>query len=178
MRLTRIRIVRNNNAVIYGRRNDLLRKLGFNSYLAYLESRLWADIRRRVLERDEFKCFSCPARAVQAHHTVYGMETLKGKTLRSLVSVCRACHDWAEFDSKGNKLSPKEATERLRTRRDLWQASLRSQRDVPDDVQRALNRGKLIARASPERARKLRERWRIEDAFRKDDEKESANEIS
>lgn len=79
-----------------------LRRNGFTSYRQYLASDLWADIRRRVLERDGGLCV-CRRPASQIHHTSYAPSVMSGEDIGPLVSVCRMCHKDSEFDRDGNK---------------------------------------------------------------------------
>lgn len=100
----------------YSRRNKLLRELGFPSYATYLTSPLWHSIRLRVWHAAGWRCFGCGYRPDQVHHDRYDRATLKGATLDHLYAVCATCHKWAEF-LHGSKLSPRQATLRLKKRR-------------------------------------------------------------
>lgn len=81
----------------YAYRNDNLRALGFKTYRAYLASALWKSIRRRVFQRDGFRCVRCQwPKKLQVHHRAYDPATLRGDTLNSLSTVCGRCHTQAE----------------------------------------------------------------------------------
>lgn len=80
----------------YEYRADVLRGMGFKSYRSYLRSALWADIRRRVIERCP-TCVRCLSRpATQVHHRAYDPATMRGENLDALSPVCRGCHYRAE----------------------------------------------------------------------------------
>ena len=96
----------------YGYRNRILRELGFSTYQDYLSSGLWRSIRRRVIERDNGKCYGCGKKARQVHHLSYGWPSLTGESLEQLVSVCRKCHAQSEFKRR-RKLSLNAANSRL-----------------------------------------------------------------
>lgn len=87
--------------------------LGFKSYYEYLQSHIWANIRSRVLDRDDHKCLVCTARAFQVHHRTYNMKTLAGSSLKGLVSLCRKCHEHIEF-TDGVKNDISEANRKLK----------------------------------------------------------------
>jgi hypothetical protein len=87
-------------------------QLGFKSYADYLESALWKKIRRRVLERDQYKCRRCTGRANCVHHLAYSVQVLNGEADHLLVSMCHGCHTFVEVDDQGKPRSEQE-TERL-----------------------------------------------------------------
>lgn len=68
----------------YSERNAILRRLGYESYAAYLASPLWRAIRRRVLKRDGLNCCLCPAAATEVHHDDYGEAMLEGRSISRL----------------------------------------------------------------------------------------------
>lgn len=103
--------------VIYGRRNQILRQMGFPKYKDYLASDLWKSIRQRVLDRDNRKCHVCRGPAWQVHHKNYHEETLRGTCLDALVTICPTCHTQAEFDTEGTKNAPKFANQAMIQRR-------------------------------------------------------------
>ena len=71
-----------------------IRHLGFSKYKEYLESPEWQALREKVLERDSYLCVCCRLdRATQVHHSDCRLETLTGKNLGSLHSVCDDCHE-------------------------------------------------------------------------------------
>jgi hypothetical protein len=97
----------------YRKRDLVLRDLGFSGYAEYLSSPLWESIRSRVLDRDEHSCVRCGSRAWQVHHSSYSSMVLLGEDLVGLHSVCRECHELAEFLPSGSKATMEEANERL-----------------------------------------------------------------
>lgn len=86
----------------YWERNQLLRRMGFSSYPAYLQSILWHSIRTQVL-RAQPHCEGCRGRATEVHHNFYCEANLKGRNLNGLHSLCSLCHDLIEFH-EGQKI--------------------------------------------------------------------------
>lgn len=123
--------------VDYGRRDEILREMGYASYREYLASPLWAKIRRRVFGRDEGKCRLCGKRGEQVHHQSYDARTLKGKILKRLLLLCKACHEAVEVDGLGRKRSAREAVAEAKARvRKVRKARLRNADPVPTDMDR------------------------------------------
>jgi hypothetical protein len=76
------------------KRRDALKVLGFKSYPAYLRSRLWFEIRRKIVARAGATCETCKTAPHEVvHHLDYEIATLKGDRLEALMAVCRKCHD-------------------------------------------------------------------------------------
>lgn len=96
----------------YALRSKSLKQLGFSSYKSYLGSAIWQDIRRRVL-LPGMRCRACGNSATQIHHNRYSLADLNGRCIDQLIPVCGHCHGTAEFSKAGNKLSPREATNKL-----------------------------------------------------------------
>jgi hypothetical protein len=101
--------------VAYQERNKTLQKLGFKSYAEYLASDRWKKIRAKVL-RLHSRCFICRDKAQVVHHASYSHKTLVSrKGMRGkLYSLCFDCHERIEFDAQGSKLSPGQATRKMR----------------------------------------------------------------
>lgn len=60
-------------------------------YHAYLASEDWAELRLKVIERDNMACRGCKSNKVlQVHHRQYKKEATDN--LDDLVAVCRECH--------------------------------------------------------------------------------------
>jgi hypothetical protein len=96
-------------------RKDNLARLGFSSYQAYLRSSLWAEIRARVLERDERTCRFCKRPASQVHHGNYFYLTMSGENINYLFATCGPCHFRGSFSNKkGVLLSSRSATKRMK----------------------------------------------------------------
>ena len=58
----------------------------------------WAKVRERVLRRDHRRCRHCQTgRALTVHHIVPRAEGGTDEP-RNLVTLCAACHDWAEIE--------------------------------------------------------------------------------
>jgi hypothetical protein len=87
----------------YAQRDETLRGLGYESYVAYLASPLWAKVRVKAFIQNGRKCKLCKRKADLLHHKNYGRATLLGRSLEALVPICKDCHTELEFDSKGNK---------------------------------------------------------------------------
>lgn len=87
--------------------------MGFASYEKYLSSRLWRDIRNRVLLSANGECFCCKKPPNQIHHCDYTEFALNGTDLSVLWAICRKCHFWAEFHTTENKYPLDVATRRL-----------------------------------------------------------------
>ncbi len=70
------------------------------AYEEYLDSPHWEDTRRRVLQRADWKCEACGARAAdQVHHMRYPRNCFPGseewkrqQKLFDLRAICRTCH--------------------------------------------------------------------------------------
>ena len=90
----------------WGPRGVLLKQLGFSSYNEYLSSDLWAEIRARILSRDNHICVVCSKRATQVHHRSYRWFVLKGECDADLASMCKGCHFSIEFDTNTGEKRP------------------------------------------------------------------------
>ena len=67
---------------------------GTNYQRYYLKSRLWREvIRRQVMNRDDCLCAVCGDAAKHIHHLSYDEETLLGRNLSNLQSVCLIHHN-------------------------------------------------------------------------------------
>lgn len=93
-------------------RSQILKKMGFDSYAAYLDSYLWKGIRARVLKRHR-RCRLCRKWASQVHHQTYSEANLRGKTLQGLASICGTCHLAIEYDGE-RKCGLEEVRRRFR----------------------------------------------------------------
>lgn len=61
-----------------------------NEYSEYLKTETWRQKRKRVLERDDFKCQICGENAEHIHHLDYAHKF--NEYLFELVSLCAYCH--------------------------------------------------------------------------------------
>lgn len=60
-------------------------------YSAYLKTAHWHELRRRVFERDGYRCTRCPNKTrLEAHHLTY--ERLGRELLTDLTTLCFDCH--------------------------------------------------------------------------------------
>jgi len=87
----------------YKLRASILKDQGYSSYPEYLNSGLWASIRRRVLKRDKWACRVCGKQAWQVHHRNYDRRTMAGKSLKKLISLCGDCHKKVEFSGSNKR---------------------------------------------------------------------------
>ena len=106
----------------YGKRNKILRGMGFMSYEEYLKTPRWARIRRRIIRRDRGRCVLCRGKGWVVHHLRYTVPVLLGKRLDQLQTLCGACHEAIEWDYD-NKRSPKEARKEFFRRRRMSRKS-------------------------------------------------------
>lgn len=67
-------------------------KMEFKTYGDYLKSNLWKSIRNRVAKRDGGHCKCCGSKAECVHHIKYTEGSLRGTSLRYLISLCNVCH--------------------------------------------------------------------------------------
>lgn len=93
-------------------REQTLKEMGYSSYAEYLASDLWKSIRKQVLDNAK-KCVLCKGKPTEVHHKNYHRPTLEGKTIDSLVPLCRFCHYRIEF-TKGKKNSLATANTKLK----------------------------------------------------------------
>jgi len=91
--------------LVYVRRDSILAEMGYRDYAEYLRSALWATIRQAVLDRDGHRCRCCGERGWEVHHRRYTRAALEGSDLSALLTVCRECHERAEFTGSGRKRS-------------------------------------------------------------------------
>lgn len=109
----------------YEERNKILLSigtvLGFQTYKEYLETSVWKEVIRDAImkHRDAYKCRSVACKGKGAngkqlaiHHLAYTRSVLLGINPSCLVTLCKGCHQWCEFDDKGTKLNFKEAQQR------------------------------------------------------------------
>jgi 5-methylcytosine-specific restriction endonuclease McrA len=82
----------------YHQRNEIVRRMGFRNYAAYLESDLWKKKRQLVLVRDGHQCRICKKPATTAHHTRYSAHEMKGTGIKRIIAVCSGCHRRLEFN--------------------------------------------------------------------------------
>lgn len=100
--------------ISYAERHTNLRQIGFKSYLAYLKSPLWREIRRKVFQKRGDCCECCGEDGCNViHHIDYDLATLLGKQPWRLLVICGRCHRGIEFDDKGCKVSLTGAQKRL-----------------------------------------------------------------
>lgn len=59
----------------------------------YLQSDEWKRKRYLALERDNWQCVYCGARATQVHHKRYANRNIGKEPIKWLVSICKTCHE-------------------------------------------------------------------------------------
>lgn len=74
-------------------RNQVLLSMGYTDYRFYLNSPLWAKIRKKALKVAGYRCRLCGQFARVVHHTEYSRATLEGLTTKTLWALCHNCHD-------------------------------------------------------------------------------------
>lgn len=92
----------------YRDRNRLLKRLGFLTYRAYLNSAMWRGIRGEVLAKTS-RCYCCNRKATEVHHREYTFETLTTVS-QQLVPLCRSCHRKIEFKGDSKRLRVERST--------------------------------------------------------------------
>lgn len=61
-------------------------------YNGYLQSEIWAEVRRRVIKRARGDCQRCRSRvAVEVHHLSY--DRVGHERWGDLQAICKNCHD-------------------------------------------------------------------------------------
>lgn len=63
------------------------------TYSAFLKSKYWEYVKKKVLRRDKYKCTVCgKTTTLQVHHTTYKHHKKEHKHLNDLLTVCDNCH--------------------------------------------------------------------------------------
>lgn len=61
-------------------------------YKNYMQSKEWRALRKRVLERDEYKCAVCNSKNnLEVHHLFYEDDIYNGK-LYQMITLCKKHH--------------------------------------------------------------------------------------
>lgn len=105
------------SAEFYGIRSASLSDAGYASYEEYLASDKWAKIRRRILKMDRWTCRMCGEVATEVHHTSYRRTAILGTDASHLHSLCRGCHELAEFvdgNPDGQRRTPADMVRTVR----------------------------------------------------------------
>jgi hypothetical protein len=88
-------------------------------YEKYLRTVLWKEIKKWIMERDNYKCVICKSEKsrfsssgqLEVHHRSYELDVLEGKNSEMLILLCSRCHKLIEFYpscSKRNCLQEKD----------------------------------------------------------------------
>jgi 5-methylcytosine-specific restriction endonuclease McrA len=83
-------------------RRARLRKLGYESYSAYLSSPHWRSLKARYRASDLPQRCMCGERSVHFHHKTY--ERLGAELLTDLTPLCRVCHDLIHLVDRNDAL--------------------------------------------------------------------------
>jgi len=71
------------------KKNDLPKK----TYAEFLKSNYWKRVRKKVLKRDNYKCYICGSEdRLNVHHGTYAHYRMEHKHLSDLVTLCESCH--------------------------------------------------------------------------------------
>lgn len=93
----------------YSDRHNNVKLLKFKDYYEYQLSPLWDIIRRTVIANNCNRCegLRCKrtCKVIQVHHLAYSMPVLLGINPGCLISLCKDCHTWCEFDDNGKKIN-------------------------------------------------------------------------
>lgn len=73
-------------------------------YQRFMRSPAWAAQRRRVLQRDGYRCRWCGGRGREAHHTVYYTPVAATPDER-IIALCEPCHIRAHADKQHSPTS-------------------------------------------------------------------------
>ena len=91
---------RKNKQKTYRFTDDKYKQIGCKGYQHYLTTGLWYGIRDKVHKLYGGRCVCCDDLADCVHHINYDLDTLKGKNLDGLVTLCVRCHTIIESYSK------------------------------------------------------------------------------
>ena len=77
-------------------------------YEDYRKTKLWKQIKERVMARDANSCQRCGGVAELVHHISYDAPVMLGEDDSKLIALCSGCHEIVHFTSAGVKRSPEE----------------------------------------------------------------------
>lgn len=97
--------IHNKNKIFYEKNPDKLYCVELFDYDDYLNSPIWFLLREVALFRDGFSCRVCGNKAECVHHIDYDVDTLYGKNMSGLISLCNSCHNKVEFSDSGQKIN-------------------------------------------------------------------------
>lgn len=62
-------------------------------YVKFLNSAYWKEVRKRVFQRDNYKCIVCSSTEdLVVHHNSYDHHFSEHKHLKDLDTLCESCH--------------------------------------------------------------------------------------
>lgn len=71
--------------------NSLVRRMGHRNLFRYWRSPRWREIRKKVLEKDNYKC-KCGKTAVKVRPLWFSKNWMMGRDLIGLISLCKDCY--------------------------------------------------------------------------------------
>ena len=77
---------------LYKKRSVVKNMENSEFYSDYLSSKKWEDLRRKALERSDYKCELCSAPYKAVHHVKYPKKYKKDDHVDNLLVVCDKCH--------------------------------------------------------------------------------------
>lgn len=110
-----------------------------SKYNLYLESDKWKQIRRKILERDGYKCRICGTNYnLRIHHLTY--KRLYNENEEDLITVCESCHKaYHELDRMSELINEQDRAEAAQ-QNDMWERSIRERREQERQKQDAVER--------------------------------------
>jgi 5-methylcytosine-specific restriction endonuclease McrA len=116
-----------------------LRRLGFNSYGAYLQSSHWRKYRDRYVASGlPLCCTACGSSKYQLHHVTY--DCLGDERLSDVIPLCRECHERVHEHAKLHHM-PLERTDLILKRIFAWSDAEMKRRFDPFVKQEAIETG-------------------------------------
>lgn len=114
-----------------------------SKYNLYLESDKWKQMRRKILERDGYKCRICGANYnLHVHHLTY--KRLYNENEEDLITVCESCHKaYHELDRMSELISEKDEAEEQASAEqlhDYWERRIQERRELERQNQEAAER--------------------------------------
>ena len=110
----------------------------------YLRTKLWREIKQRVLTRDNHVCQSCGGKGNYVHHLAYSRDVLEGSADHLLATVCSGCHDLIHFDEHGRSRDLQEVNRIL--------SKGIKQTDIPEPT---INLNRIMPLEVPEQWRRM-----------------------
>jgi 5-methylcytosine-specific restriction endonuclease McrA len=75
------------------------KSFGFNSYQEYLDSWLWKDKEKLILEMFNYTCQECGSKKnLQVHHLTY--DSVCNENSHDVIVLCKKCHEKKHKENK------------------------------------------------------------------------------